>query len=695
MTKVHRVDLVILIFLALILNYIFAGNMFSGSIVAVDLIFVYMGYLITAATIEHALISPKINFGRLLGNLFKYFVLPIICISLLIIPAALIFDRSLINELRAQIIAAFGFSNNYFELTNATRINFLNTHDAFFHTWIIAILAQFYVGYFIIAALIKRFSRKVNKPLQQMRFMTYLVSLLGVLIGLVIQIVGVFNQISYAQLYFSSSTYLLPLAIGGLLGTLYGWQQVPQHFSRMAHAATKRQPVFLIVGGSIGLFLLSQFFTIAHYWQFLVLNLLGCLLSVMVLRGIKTLQAQQNVLSNERLVFAAHLFYLLIWPAYLVLDRYFNSLISLGIGTVCGLLFISSYPAIYRNCEKVLTSIKQQTRVQLSLAMVAVILLTATFTLMSATQSVNGATPQTVSLTAPKHDAANSSATTTANQSSHATSTSVQKTTSKSSTSNASKDSKSTKVKKAVAKEKIATQLQNAWQEILNSTNSQVEIAVYNRKTRQTYHLANVAETTPCRTASIVKVSVLTELLKQNSRGTNTLTESDKLYAKKMITLSDNDSTTYLLKKRLGGYTAIQDVYDDLGMTNSTANASAWGDTTTTALDQVKLLNALYYNSGNYLDQTARTYAQQLMAGVDASQDWGVSAGATSYQLKNGWLNQTDGTWIVNSIGHISATQGARVDYTVAILTNENSSETAGITLVEQLAQATNSILGA
>lgn len=132
MTKLQQLDWGILIFLGLLLNYILTGNIFSGSIVAVDLILVYSGYLITSILIEQALEPTKFNLGYLLHNLFKYFVLPIICISLLIIPAALLFDHNVLNELPKQIIATFGFSNNYFELTNATRTHFINAHDAFF-----------------------------------------------------------------------------------------------------------------------------------------------------------------------------------------------------------------------------------------------------------------------------------------------------------------------------------------------------------------------------------------------------------------------------------------------------------------------------------------------------------------------------------------------------------------------------------
>ena len=269
--------------------------------------------------------------------------------------------------------------------------------------------------------------------------------------------------------------------------------------------------------------------------------------------------------------------------------------------------------------------------------------------------------------------------------------TSTSNTTSSSSTIKATV-SKLTSTKSTTATKK-ATQLKTAWQKVMATTDSRVEIAIYDKNTNQTYQLANVSTTTAIKTASSVKVSVLTELLKQNMTGDLTLTSTDEAYAKQMIAESDNDATTYLLSQRLGGYTATQAVFDDLHMTHSTANADAWGYTTTTATDQLKLLNTIYYNANHYLATNSRTYAKNLMASVDTSQDWGISAGATSYQVKNGWLNDTDGTWIINSIGHISATTDRDADYTIAVLTDQNSSESSGIALVEKLAQETNTIL--
>ena len=75
---------------------------------------------------------------------------------------------------------------------------------------------------------------------------------------------------------------------------------------------------------------------------------------------------------------------------------------------------------------------------------------------------------------------------------------------------------------------------------------------------------------------------------------------------------------------------------------------------------------------------------------VASDQQWGISSGSTKFQLKNGWRLDSDDTWIVNSMGHVGASQAG---YTIAIYTNENQTLKKGQNLVEKLASATASVL--
>lgn len=233
----------------------------------------------------------------------------------------------------------------------------------------------------------------------------------------------------------------------------------------------------------------------------------------------------------------------------------------------------------------------------------------------------------------------------------------------------------------------ISSQLNKQWKADLKGSDSNVAIAVYSTKTGETY----TYNTTPghkYHTASTVKVSVLAGVLLKNN---GELDSEGKDYAKQIIENSDNDSTTELINNYLGGTDGLQDTFDQFQMSNTHAN-EAWGMTTTTPADQIKLLNNIFFSSTK-LSDSSRNYIQHLMSNVESDQQWGISAGSNNFALKNGWLDQDDGSgkWIINSIGRVNGSQDN--DYTIAVYTDNNSSMNSGEKLVEKLARSTKNIL--
>jgi len=228
--------------------------------------------------------------------------------------------------------------------------------------------------------------------------------------------------------------------------------------------------------------------------------------------------------------------------------------------------------------------------------------------------------------------------------------------------------------------------LRQNWRAALVDVNQPVEIAVYNKKTGTTSKLTMHANTA-FKTASIVKVSILGNLLRQHAENGTSLSPYEDELAKAMITNSDNDAATALLEAQ-GTYAAPDTLFDKLGMHDSQMDTDAWGFSTTSALDQVTLLKNIFYKS-NVFTAGTQEYMQQLMNEVAVDQSWGVTAGVGSdgqIQLKNGWLDDEDGSWIINSIGHVSTNN---TDYVIAVLTEENDTESDGISLIEQLSKAT------
>ncbi|MCH4172604.1 MAG: hypothetical protein LKF36_15400 [Lactobacillus sp.] len=229
------------------------------------------------------------------------------------------------------------------------------------------------------------------------------------------------------------------------------------------------------------------------------------------------------------------------------------------------------------------------------------------------------------------------------------------------------------------------TRLIKDYQRVLKNSNSQaaVQVAVYSKQTNKFYNFSNQKQPT-FYTASIVKISILTQLLHNHQENNTDLSSEERSLAKASIEKSSNKASTDLYVYNLGGAQELDNLFNNLNMNNSAASNIGWTVTTTTAEDQVKLLNNIFYPS-EYLSTRSQNYIKNLMENVARSQQWGISAGGTPFQNKNGWEQKEDGTWVINSMGHIGT---GNKSITIAVLTAQNKTKKDGIKLVESLAKA-------
>lgn len=221
-----------------------------------------------------------------------------------------------------------------------------------------------------------------------------------------------------------------------------------------------------------------------------------------------------------------------------------------------------------------------------------------------------------------------------------------------------------------------------AMQNFLHSRQATVTAAVENLATGRTFvYRQGVA----VKTASIVKLDILETLLRQHQLRHEPLSASEQATAAKMIEHSDNDSATTLWNE-VGGAPGVAAYDHRAGLRGTTPNV-AWGLTTTTALDQIRLLRELVLGH-TLLDRASQRYALGLMSHVETDQRWGVSGGVPSsaqIALKNGWLPESDG-WHVNSVGRI---KGQRRHYLIAVLTSGDPSESYGIGTIQGVSSIT------
>ncbi|MDH6552521.1 serine hydrolase [Streptomyces sp. SAI-041] len=192
-------------------------------------------------------------------------------------------------------------------------------------------------------------------------------------------------------------------------------------------------------------------------------------------------------------------------------------------------------------------------------------------------------------------------------------------------------------------------------------------------------------------TASIVKVDILAALLLRHQQAGTRLSSQEKAYATTMIENSDNTAASALWDA-IGRASGLDAANERFGLTGTEGGDGAlWGLTRTTAADQLILLQQVFGDDSE-LSESSRAYLRGLMGRIAADQRWGVSAAAdgSGWALKNGWLpRSTTGLWDVNSIGQVTVDGHA---YLVAVLSNGNSTQAEGISLVEAAAKAAVSV---
>ena len=221
------------------------------------------------------------------------------------------------------------------------------------------------------------------------------------------------------------------------------------------------------------------------------------------------------------------------------------------------------------------------------------------------------------------------------------------------------------------------------------------QVALFDAVTGRTYLLSDGTDTQ--YTASIVKADILAFWLRRYQRQPipASLPYSIRYLMTNMITVSDNVAATSLFY--FGGGCAALTRFNTLIPTRNTEVGCetptyyGWGNTTTSAADQVAIVRRIAYPS-RVLHDDARAYALQLMESVIPAQRWGVTCGpwgtncdppgdpqpvpGVTVALKNGWkylptcAAQDDSCpWQVNSIGWV---KGQGRDYVLAVLTTRD-----------------------
>ncbi|WP_170222837.1 serine hydrolase [Nonomuraea turkmeniaca] len=227
--------------------------------------------------------------------------------------------------------------------------------------------------------------------------------------------------------------------------------------------------------------------------------------------------------------------------------------------------------------------------------------------------------------------------------------------------------------------------LTRALDRYLDDVPGQVAVSVRDLSTGMTYSYNPGLRTA---TASIIKVDLVMALLLKAQGRRRDLTAGERQTAARAIRVSDNAAASALWSA-IGGASGLAAANKKFGLRETEPHpGGAWGATTTSAADQVRLLTALT-SPESPLSAKNRRYVLGLMGGVAPEQAWGVSASGregADVALKNGWLprERHGGRWTVNSIGRV---RDRRHTYMIAVISHRHGSMGAGVKAVERVSR--------
>ncbi|MCY4664711.1 MAG: hypothetical protein OXC00_08605 [Acidimicrobiaceae bacterium] len=213
--------------------------------------------------------------------------------------------------------------------------------------------------------------------------------------------------------------------------------------------------------------------------------------------------------------------------------------------------------------------------------------------------------------------------------------------------------------------------------------------AVHDHRTGCPYHLSSSLELT---TASVIKAQVLAGILLAAQESGRPVGKAEAADIELMMHYSHNRPPTSRLYLQVGSATGMEEL-DERFRIAGTSHTAWYGRTLSTAEDRTRLVEQLLVGGGPLNAQSAQE-AWEWMSGVSPSQSWGVTAGLPAgYEaaLKNGFYPMSGVGWRVGTTGVVRDPDGGT--YAMTVMTDNNPSEAAGITLVERIALRINSAL--
>ncbi|WP_019786894.1 acyltransferase family protein, partial [Streptococcus sobrinus] len=264
--------------LLLVLVYHFFRKALPGGFIGVDVFFAFSGFLITALLIDEYHRKRSIDLLGFFKRRFYRIVPPVVIMVLVTMPFTLLVRNDFIASIGRQIVAAFGFMTNWYEIFIGSNYeNQFNPH-LFLHTWSLAVEVHFYIFWGILVWwLSKRKLTGVN-----FRGAIFLASTALFFSGYLIMFISSFLVDNVSFNYFSTFSHSFPFYLGAIYATMSGVADTTKRFKKNVERWSLRRILAQFVGSFALLvllgFVLSYEGQLTYLFGFALASLFACLM---------------------------------------------------------------------------------------------------------------------------------------------------------------------------------------------------------------------------------------------------------------------------------------------------------------------------------------------------------------------------------------------------------------------------------
>lgn len=263
--------------LLLVLVYHFFRKALPGGFIGVDVFFAFSGFLITALLIDEYHRKQSIDLLGFLKRRFYRIVPPVVIMILVTMPFTLLVRNDFIASIGKQIVAAFGFMTNWYEIFIGSNYENQFTPHLFLHTWSLAVEVHFYIFWGVLIWWLSK--RKLSQG--NFRGAIFLASTGLFLLGYLTMFIGSFlTDVSFN--YFSTFSHSFPFYLGAIYATMSGVTDTTKRFRKNVERWPLQRILLQFIGSFVLLLLLGFILNyegkLTYLFGFALASLFACLM---------------------------------------------------------------------------------------------------------------------------------------------------------------------------------------------------------------------------------------------------------------------------------------------------------------------------------------------------------------------------------------------------------------------------------